>query len=327
MVLKLFNGKNLLFQVAFLLVFLISMLNRDVILHEPQGFGPIYSLIYQGLAGSPIIIFISFVTLVIVEGLLLQLIASAYNLVSRNNYIVLLIWLLLVFTSPTLASINPVLISTVIITWALFQLLAITEKANPLPNLFSVGFIFSFASLIYGNLIWFVLFLITALLILSLFKGRTILVSLISFSLPYIYFFAYSFVMDQDVLVGNLFHFNFNDWGFSQNGLPLWISITVSILFIGLSIISVSSVLLHLKSQLIQKRSVVKVLFAWLLASILLQFLSGTWWFTHPILIFVPITLFISIFLDGQKKTIYYDILIWGLIVLEIVQLYYPQNA
>jgi len=326
-IIKLFNGKNIALQFAVILLFFFSMINREVIVQSPQGFGPLYDLLYQSIEGSPILIYSIFVGLVVIEGLLIQLIVMMYNLVARNNYIVLLIWLILVFSNPLLASINPVLISTVLITWALFQLLAITENINPLPKIFSVGFVFSTASLIYGNLIWFSLFLITALLILSLFKGRSVLISIISFTTPYIYLFTYGFVMDQEIQFWSQFHFGLGEWNFFQNEVSLGVSIAIGIIVLTLSVISISKVMMRLFSKLIQTRNVTKVLFAWLIASFMLQFLSGNWWYVHPILLFVPITLFIAIFLSELKKTIYFDITLISLIALDLIQLYYKSNA
>ena len=322
MIIKLFNGKNLLFQLGLMLIFFISMANREIILQEPSGFGPLYNLIYNFLEGNSILIYISFISLILIEGILLQLIVSMYKLVSRNNYIVIFVWLLLIFSNSALASINPVIISTVLITWALFQLFAITENVNPLPNIFTVGFIISFASLIYGNLILYSFFLIIALLILSLFNARTLAVSFLSLSTPYIYYLTYLFVLDQSLDTTKLFLFSFEKWVFFQNGALLWISIGITAVLFIISIISIFNVLTHLNSKLIQTRTAVMVLVAWLIISIILMLVSGAWWFAHPILIFVPMAILISIFLDEQKKTIYYDVAIISLLALEILQLY-----
>jgi len=303
------------------------MLNREITILEPQDFGPLYKVIYHTLVGNPILIHLTFTSLIILQGVILQLIVMKYNLVPRNNFIVLLVWFILLFSNTSLASVNPVLISTLILSWALFKLLTLTHVSNPIPSLFTVGFIFSFASLIYGNLIWFSIYLITTLLLLSIFNLRMLMVSLIAFATPYLYLYTYGFVMDEKFPFLSQFHFGFDKWMFFQNGFALWLTIAISILILGVAIISVSSVMLHLGSKLIQTRNNTNVLLAWLIASLILQLLSGGWWFVHPILIFVPLSLFIPMYLSDLKKPLYIDIIISFILVLEIIQLYYPKYA
>jgi len=326
-ILRFFNTKNIIIQFTIIVLFLFSMLNREIALDPPQDFGPLYNLIYQALVGSPLLISIAFISLIILQGILLQLIVMVYNLVPRNNYIVLLVWFFLIFANPSLASVNPVLISTLIMSWSLFQLLSLTNLSNPLPSLFTVGFIFSFSSLVYGNLIWFGIYLIVSLLLLSIFNARALVVSLIGFITPYLYLFTYGFVMDKNIPFLNQFHFGFRDWGFFHNGFELWVSIAITLLIFVLSIIAISIVMLHLNSKLIQTRNNTNVILAWLVTSIILQFLSGAWWFVHPTLILIPLSLFLSIYLSEIKKTRYIDILVVLIILLDIIQLYYPKYA
>ena len=327
MILRLFNGKFILVQVGFILAFFIIMLTRVVPLNEPQGFGPIYNVVYQALHGHPLAINISFAVLLIIEGLLLQLIVMYYSLIPRNNYIILLVWLILSFSNPALISINPVFIATIISTWALFRLLSIDELENTLPNLFTAGFLFSFASLVYGNLLWFIVFQIIGLLVLSLFRGRELMVSIIAFALPYIFLLAFGFVFDQEFIFWNQFHFNIGDWSFFQNGTQLLISILLTLLIIALSGFAIAQVMLQLSTKLIQTRKSTSLIFTMLLITIALQFFSGPWWFTHPILVFMPLSILLAIFLSEQKKTFYLDIIILSIIILELCQLYFIHYA
>ena len=314
-------------QFAVVLAFFALMLGRDITLYQPEGFGPIYHSIYQLLEGENLIIYIVYIVLIVFEGLLLQLIVSNYNLVPRDNYTILLIWLILTFSNPTLSSINPVLIAAIISTWALFRLLSIGDKENTLPNLYTAGFLFSFASLIYGNMLWFFGFLIISLLVLSVFKAHEFIVSIIAFATPYLFLFVYGFVFEQEYIFWTQFHFNIGNWSFFENGPQLWISIGTTLLIIAFSAFAVPKVMLQLFSKLIHVRKYTSVIFTMLLVSLAMQFLSGPWWFSHPILIFIPLSILISIFLSEQKNTLYYDIILLSIIALEIAQLYYLRYA
>ena len=327
MILKLFNGKYFIIQIGVILAFLALMMNHNITLYESQSFGPLYGLIYGWLEGHTYAIIITYFALLIIEGLLLQLIVSYYSLVPRNNYIILLIWFLLSFSNPSLIAINPVIIATVFMSWGLFRLLSISELENTLPNLFTAGFLFSTASLIYGNMIWYIVFLIIGLMVLSLFRGRELMISLISFALPYVFLLTYGFVFNQEYIFWNLFHFNYGEWSFFSNGIQLWLSIITFIIIILLSIYSVSSVMLQLFSKLIQIRKSTSLIFVLLIINTLLQFLSGPWWFSHPTLIFIPLSILLSIFFTEQKKTFYLDLVLLSIIILEIFQLYYTNYA
>ncbi len=327
MIVKLFNGKFLIVQFAVVIGFLTLMLSRDITLYQPEGFGPIYHIIYQALAGQSLLVYIVYIVLIGLEGFLLQFIVSYYNLVPRNNFTVLIVWLILIFSNPTLSSINPVLIAAIISTWALFRLLSIGDKDNPIPNLYTAGFLFSFSSFIYGNMLWFLGFLIISLLVLSVFKAHELVVSLIAYATPYIFLFSYGFVFDQEYILWDQFHFNIGNWSFFDNGPQLWISISTSLLITGFSIFAISKVMLQLFSKLIQIRKYTSTIFTMLLASVAIQFLSGPWWFSHPVLIFIPLSILIAIFLSEQKRTLYYDIIILTIMALEVAQLYYLHYA
>jgi len=326
-ILRLFNGKQFILQFAIILAFLALMINYDVALSAPKNSGPLYTLIYHWLERSVYTSRISFFALLISEALLLQLIVAQYRLVPRNNYIIIFIWFLLSFSNPSLLSINPVIIASVITSWGLFRLLSISELEHTLPNLFTAGFMFSSASLVYGNMIWYIVFRIIGLMVLSLFRGRELMVSLVSFALPYVFILSYGFVFNQEFAFGNPVMVNFESWSFFSKGIQLWLSIIIFIIIVLLSLYSVFNVMLHLSSKLIQIRKSTTLLFVLLIFNILLLFTSGTWWSSHPFLIFIPLSILLTLFLSEQKKSFYIDLILLSIIILEIVQLYYAHYA
>lgn len=327
MILRFFNEKHIIVQVVIIVAFFAAMIFRSVDLQPPQSFGPLYESIYLLLLGHPVLIFISYASLIVLEGLLLQVIVLKYNLVTRNNLIVVFIWLILAFSNPALANINPVLFATVLITWAVYKLFAIPEEENTLAKLFSVGFIISFASLIYGSVFYYLIFLIVSLFILSLVNIREIMVSIISFFLPYLYILSYSFVMDKDMVILGKVNFSLENISFFSSGPLFWISISLTILIALLSLVSFLNLITNLFSKLIQFRNHTTVLFVLFFVGFILQFLSGPWWFVHPYLIFIPLAILISIYLSEQKRTRYLDLALFIILFLEIIQLYYLNHA
>ncbi len=327
MILRFFNDKQLAVQIGIIIAFLAAMLNQNIEMQAPQAFGPVYEAIYQLLSVHPTLIFISFILLIVVEGILLQLIVLHYNLVARNNLIVILFWLILVFSNPSLVNFNPVLIATVLSTWALFKLFAISERENSIPKLFSVGFIISFSSLIYGLVFYYLIFLIISLFILSLVNFRQILVSFISFSLPYIYLFSYGYLFDVNIEFLSKVNFSIDKISFFNSGPLFWISISLTLIITVFSIYGLLKLISGLFSKLIQFRNFTTVLIVLLFISFVLQFLSGPWWYVHPYLIFVPLSILVSIYLSEQKRTFYIDLILGLIIFLEIFQLYYLKYA
>ena len=327
MILKFFNEKFIIVQFGIIGLLLLNLLSNSIILYEPQSFGPLYNLIYQGIKDNSMLISISFIALVITEGFLLQLIAMYYNLIPRNNFLIPFVWLILVNSNPAVISINPVIIAAVVATWALFRLMSTSDIENTLPSLFSAGFTLSIASLIYGNMIWYAGFLILSLLFLSLFRAREVIVSFISFSIPYLYLLSYGFVMDIDYTIWHNFHSSIGEWTFFSEGIQLWISLFIALIILILSLFGVLKIMFNLFSKLIQIRKFTSLLFAFLITNFILQFIAGPWWFAHPIIIFVPLTILLSIYLSEQKKTFYLDLILWLLIILEVVQSYYTNYA
>ncbi len=327
MILKFFNDKHIIAQIGIIILFLVAMLFRNIEIQAPDAFGPVYEMIFNLLLGHNILIFIIYVSLVLLEGSLLQFLVLRYNLIARDNYIVFLFWLILVFSNPALVSLNPVLIAIVLITWSLIKLFAISETDNTLPKLFSVGFIISFSSLIYGLVFYYFGFLIISLFILSLVNLRQILVSIISFSLPYLYLLAYAFVFNENIEFLAKVNFNLESLIFFSSGTLFWSSIAITILIALFSIFGLAKLISTLFSKLIQFRNLVTVLFVMLFVGLVLQFLSGPWWFVHPYVIFVPLAILVSINLSELKRTIYYDLVLTIIMVLEIIQLYFVGNA
>jgi len=326
-ILRFFNDKYIIVQIGFIILFLVAMLFRNIDIQAPQAFGPVYELIYRLLLGHNVLIFILYVSLIVVEGALLQFLVLRYNLIARDNYIVFFFWLILVFSNHSLASLNPVLIATVFSTWSLIKLFAIGEADYTLPRLFSVGFIISFSSLIYGLIFYYLIFLIISLFVLSLVNIRQILVSLISFALPYLYLLVYAFVFDKQVAFLSKVDFNLDSLIFFSDGALFWSSIAITLLLALFSVFGLVKLISSLFSKLIQFRNLVTVLIVMLFGGLVLQFLSGPWWYVHPFVIFVPLAVLMSIFLSEQKRTIYYDLFLALVIILEVIQLYFIDHA
>ena len=328
MILKIFNDKYIIAQYSLILGLFILLLSQNIVLYEPHGFGPLYTLIFQTLKeSSPLILSFVFGSLVLIEGLLLQIMGMYYNLIPRNNFLIPFVWLLLMFSNPVLASISPTIFALVIASYAFFKLVSISDKSYTLASLFTSGFFFSIASLIYGYMIWYILFLIIALLVLSLFKARETLVSIISFAIPYLYLVSYDFVFDNKLNLWPSFQFGIGNWTYPSNAVQLSISISLFILILAIAFISTSKLTIQLNSKLIHIRKITSLLFILLILNVILQFISDFWWFSNPINLFLPLTFIISIYISEQKKNYYLEAAILIILILEIIQLYYSHYA
>jgi hypothetical protein len=326
-VLKIFNNKRVVFQWGLMIIFFVLMIFRPVSLEKPVLFGPLYNYIYSLLQGETWLIYTTYILLIVAEALLPQLLVARFRLISFNNYLVIFLWLILVFSNPQIASVNPVLIAGVIITWGMFRLFSLSERENPLPNLFTVGFLLSLASLVYGPVIWYFIFLLISLVILSLINWREIAVVVISFMLPYLYLYAYGFVFQTT--------FDYNEATSSVNPLPelmtmlqdQWIAVLVGFLVTLLALYSLLNFFMNFMYKLIQIRNYVTVLTLMLAFSSILIFFSGPWWFVHFYLIFIPLVILLAMSMADRAHSRFAEILLYLIVTFELVQVYLLHNA
>jgi hypothetical protein len=303
------------------------MIIRPVALEKPASFGPVYQYIYALLSGKPWLIYTTYLLLIVTEALLLQLLVARFRLISFNNYLVVFLWQVLIFSIPQIASVNPVLIAGLITTWSLFKLFDLSSEENTLPNLFTVGFLLSLASLIYGLMIWYFIPLILALFILSLINWREIVVVIVSFFLPYLYLFVYGFVSgtSYDFFSGT------DSVALMPEFLSLlraqWAVFVTVLLLIMLVVFSLVDFFMNFLYKLIQIRNYVTVLTLLLVFSIILDFFSGYWWLAHAYLIFIPLVILFAMSLADRARSRLANILLYLIVVFEIVQVYYLHYA
>ena len=310
-------------QFVWILAFFAAIIFHPVKIEAANANAPLYHLFFDLISGNTLLVHLVYALLILLEAFILQLIVVYHRLIERNNFIVVLVWFIYAFSNPATAGINPVLLSVPLVSWGLFLLLDISSKENVLPGLFSVGLIFSLASLIYLPLIWFSIFLILSLIVLSLINMREILVILIAYILPYVYVFAYLFVMDIQPDFLRIAGFGYDVEAIyemvSQN--PLGLVLNVFLLLV--SIAGLIKLLPDVLYKLIQTRNFVTVLIIMLIISFLMIFVSGYWWHDHLYLVFIPLAILMAMFLAGRKRLLYYDIALLAIMLVEILQVYW----
>ena len=323
MILKIFHNRQILWQLVLLVVFFALMISRPVSLEPPGNYNPLYTPVYQLLTGHYWLTYTFFIVLVLSEIVLLQLLVNHYRLIPQDNFLVVFIWLLLLFSNPDMMSVSPVLITSVISTWGLYKLLGFSEQENKLAVLFSIGFIFSVASLFYSLMLLFFIVLILATIVLSIANWRELAVLFISLALPYLYLYVYAFVSGESItyLTGIPSQAAIPNWrGLLQTH---WVSLLIGFLIFLLALVSLLGFYMNFLYKLIQIRNYVLVLSMMLAFFILVQFMAGKFWLVHAVLIFIPLSILLAMALNDRPKQRFSNLLIILILVLEIFQRFY----
>lgn len=326
MLLRIFNGRNTLLQFIIASLYFAVILIMPIKLVENNGFNPLYSVVYNLLAGNPILIRISFVVLFAIPIILTHYFSISFGLLKRKHYHFLFIAPLLIFSFPNAWSISPVLLSLGLVIFGVQQLFNIGNQDRANEELALSAITFSIASLFYTVLLWDGLLLIFALFLFRQFNIREVFLVVSSFFIPYIYLFSWFFIKGNlgqkweaftSIFHGNYLQIDFNDDWFQ---LAFIILVTTFTIIISISIFN------NLRTKLIQIRDFTTFLFLGMLFSTFLLLFAGNMTSYHYILILFSIAIIASILFSDLKTNWFFESFILLFLIHNFIvmyQLYY----
>jgi len=293
---------------------------------ENNGFNPLYNVVYNLLAGNPIIIRVSFIIFIAIPILLTQYFTVSFGLFKRQHYHFLFIAPLLIFSFPNAWSISPVLISLVLVIFGVQQLFNIGNQDRANEELAFSSITFSIASLFYTVLLWNVLLLIFALLLFRQFNIREVFLVVSSFFIPYIYLFSWFFLQGNlgqkwdefsNVIYGNYLQINLHQ---------SWFQLTFIVLVVIFAVTISLSIFNNLRTKLIQIRDFTTFLVLGMLFSTFLLLFAGNMTSYHYVFILFSIAILSSILFSDLKTNWFYESFILLFLIHNFVvmyQLYY----
>lgn len=326
MLIRIFNGKNTILQFIIVVVYFAMILLMPVKLVENNGFNPLYSVVYNLLAGKTILIRISFIVLIAIPIFLTQYFSVSFGLVKRKHYHFLYIAPLLIFSFPNAWSISPVMISLVLVIFGVQQLFNIGNQDRANEELAFSAITFSIASLFYTVLLWDVLLLIFALFLFRQFNIREVFLVISSFFIPYIYLFSWFFIQGNLMTKWDEFTHVFygNYLQIDLNGS--WYQIAFIILVVVFTISISISIVNNLRTKLIQIRDFTTFLFLGLLFSSVLLLFAGNMTSYHYVLILFNIAILASVLFSDIKTNWFLESFVVLFLIHDFVimyQLYY----
>ena len=135
--------------------------------------------------------------ILIVSAVLLNFVLIRHELLPKNSMLGALVYVVLMGHSSMAVSLNPVLLSGLIVIPAFDQIMLTYGKADPTQEVFSASFLLALASLIYFPAIILILLLVLSLLVFQTLSLRIFLVSFTGSFAVYLYLFLFYFLSDS----------------------------------------------------------------------------------------------------------------------------------
>lgn len=257
------------------------------------------------------------------SGFLLNELFKKYSILPRRNFLILLIWLIIGFSLPSIWDLNPQLIAFILFIYSFYLLFESATGDLQSRDLITVSLMFSISSLIYKPFIAYVFFLPLALLILRQLNFKFILISITIYSVPYLFFWVYLLYFGNPESIVRLFHFEVSHPYFSitilkdyHNTIPLILGGLLFIFSLVKSFGNMSKKLIHIR--IIAYLMITYFIFTLILISILPAENLFNFY-----LLFAPITGIIAMGIMELKTTWILDIYLLIYIIISILLLYF----
>lgn len=293
-----FRGSLVLLITVFLVSFLINYLS-PIGLEEDHYPNLFYNYFAQKLSSKLLINVLNFVFIGI-GVLLVSLISVNQEIVDKQNYFPVFIYLLLCIVGVSPFQVTPQIFTNVFVLYAIYKLLDTYRRDEPLKQIFEAAFWLSVSAFItISSVISFPLFFVV-LLILRPFNWREWVIALIGFSVPLFIYecMAYLSNFNQGYLFDAIgLYFDFMKVpSFSEYYLP------VSICIFFLLVISILYSLVNGFGNTVKKQRTKSILL-WFLFFSTFGFFSGGANSSNIILVYAfPLSFFIGDFLFSLKQ-------------------------
>ena len=158
---------------------------------------PLYELFAGSFSNNPLLGTLIALILIIGEAFLLNYIVNENEVLSKQNYLPALFYILFISNNNDMLLLSPPLIANLFILFAINKLLASYRKDNAFSQAFDAGLLISIATLFYFPYVVFLPLLGVGLIIMRPFNWREWVISFIGAAIPYFFVISFYFWKDQ----------------------------------------------------------------------------------------------------------------------------------
>ncbi len=285
--------------------------------YQTIWYGGIVNIIRIGFWGSFLALF-----LIIGQAFYIVSMGTNYILYDARTYLPGFFFVLASACFPEVQRFNPVLFANIFLLIALDKLFDSYKKEGVSFLFFEAALLISIGSFFYPNLIFFLFFLWTSLIILRPFNWREWVFTLIGMAMPYILWAGYYFVMGKNV---------------PEYFQQLWRNITVSIpgwnyfkiinyiLYSFLALLIIISSYIYLSqfyTKKVQTRKFFLVLFWLFLNCIGILFFVPSAYAEMLFIIAIPVSYLLSYYFVQAKKIVWSEALVFLFMLLIFIMQY-----
>jgi hypothetical protein len=296
--------------VTWLVLWLPSFNNADSIA-MPSSLNPAYYFVFN-LFGNHSLIHEIFAFVFIIGGaFVLNFTLSEFGLISKNTFLPAFFYVLLMSCHTAFLKFHPYLISNIFLMLLLRKIFYANGKDDSLKDVFATGLFTALAALFAFKLAVLILFVFFFLVVLRIISLRYWLAMVTGFVTVLLYVASYYFFTDQLVLKWHNFvefisnslfkhhwqHFKFTDY-----------FLFVSLLF--MLVVALFSELTSITEKIISIRRLEILLFWFFIGCVVSFFIYTDQFFIDLTLLFLPATIFLSLYMSSLKKTFFAEMLL-----------------
>ncbi len=281
---------------------------------------PVYNIIFKTLYGYSFLQILIAYILLLFNAILLNNIYTEKGLLPKNNYLIAMVYIVLMSYSSNLQTLNPVLISNVLIILSLYMLIKTFDSDDSFQQILNASVLLSVSSFIYfpSIIIFFLIWI--SFIVYRTFSWREWLISLTGFLIPYILVTSYLFLTDKLSIKAAEYLTFVKGFQILNNfpGVSIYYYIFWSFIALVL-IITFYKFISSLNEKLvsIRKHSIIII---WLLIfSIAISFTFKLNYIINGSIIFLPLSIIIAQYFSGAKKMLMKEIMFTIIIAIIIL--------
>ncbi len=274
------------------------------------------------LQNYPVILVVFSILLLLFQAILLNLILENHRLMERNQLLTAAMYVLIMSSSTVLTNPITMLFINFILILPLNTVLNIYGKKEPYREVFDAAFMIGIASLIHFPVIIFILFLWACLVLYQIFTGREWLISIIGISLPHLFAGTYFYItghFETEFNVLITFFTQIQPLSFPES---FYLYIVLGFLAI-LGISSIGQISRAFTENTISIRKKFKTMVIFLIIGLGSAIFSGETLMLHFVIVVIPASSFIALYLSKTKKHFIPEIIIFLLFISILLGKYF----
>lgn len=255
---------------------------------------------YLAIALSVIVLYL--------QALILNGIAENHRLVERNQLVTAAIYILMMSSQPQMAQPNIMLIVNFLLIVLLYKILNLYGKTEPLSDLFDTGLLAGLAAMLFYPALVFVPFVFLSLLTFRHYRWREWVVPVIGMITPWMFVAGYYFWFNE--LENKLSEFiAFFSFRVPDPGMVTTEVLAIWLLFLVLILTGLGKIFRYANESTLDIRRKSRVIFWLLLFGMSATFFSGFDLITQAYLEFIPIVIFLAMYVSRKKKLFMVELL------------------